>query len=499
MSRDGAGLRERWLAWPGGARLAAGLGVAVLALVLQYGINLIYPLPPFMFLYPAVFLAARFFGVAAGAVACVGATAGAGLLLLETARFAGDDAADPFWRLKAFAALSGVMLWLVHHDRKRELQISAAMNAAAEEAERCRQTFEQASIGVGHTDLNGKWLKVNHHYCRIVGYTRDELLKKRFVDITHPEDRDKDWLAARRLTAGEIDTYSVEKRYIRKDGSTVWVSLTVSVLRNPDGSPVHFISFVEDITAKREVRIQLEAAKEQLQAALKARDEFISVASHELKTPISALMLQTQVEGRLLKKGESELSEPSNLGRMLGQTETQLRRITRLVDDMLDVSRIRSGKLMLKKERIALDNVIRDVLERLNPNLAEAGSPATFECETSIEGEWDRLRLEQVVMNLLTNAMRYGRGKPVTVRLEKLLGARETARLSVSDRGIGVPAELRDRIFDRFERGDDTNNLAGLGLGLYITRQIIESHGGRVWVESEGPAKGSTFKVELPV
>lgn len=163
---------------------------------------------------------------------------------------------------------------------------------------------------------------------------------------------------------------------------------------------------------------------------------------------------------------------------------------------MLDISRIRSGMLSLERKKVNLGELVRDVLERMKSQFigAGCGSPI-LKNFTDVQGDWDAMRIEQVVINLLTNAIRYGAGKSISVSLEC---SNSKAWLRVKDHGIGVAKHSQEKIFNRFERAVDANNFSGLGLGLYISKQIIEAHGGRIWVESE-LGKGSTFFVELPL
>lgn len=228
-----------------------------------------------------------------------------------------------------------------------------------------------------------------------------------------------------------------------------------------------------------------------------ARDDFLSIASHELKTPLTSLKLQAQVMLRAIAKKDQSVLTPERITNLVKQIDSQTTRLTRLVDDMLDISRIRTGRLKIEKETVDLTEVILDVVERLKPQFQNVtGEIPLLEIQQNIHGNWDRFRLEQVITNLLTNAIRYGNGKTVTV---KTAVENTCAKICVIDQGIGIAKENRARIFDRFERaGMSANEVSGLGLGLYITNQIIKAHGGSIHVESE-PGKGSTFIVELPL
>jgi signal transduction histidine kinase len=202
-------------------------------------------------------------------------------------------------------------------------------------------------------------------------------------------------------------------------------------------------------------------------------------------------MLARQFE----KKGESSFST-ERIQKFVEQTLRQVNRLSRLVDDMLDISRIQTKKLALIPEQVNLCELVQDVVDRLSDQFVSVGGepPSLILCEQAV-GNWDRMRIEQVVINLLTNALRYGRGKRVEVRIQVEGGS---AHLFVKDQGIGISKEAQTKIFDRFERAVSSNEVSGLGLGLYISRQIVEAHGGTIRVESE-LGQGATFEVVLPL
>lgn len=239
----------------------------------------------------------------------------------------------------------------------------------------------------------------------------------------------------------------------------------------------------------------LNSTHQELVGAIRARDEFLSIASHELKTPLTSLKLQAQLHLRAIQKKDPKALSEERVGALAHQTEKQVSRLTRLVDDMLDVSRIQFGKLTLKKERFELSALVAEVLAGMKDQFAAAGCAIPqLEAAEDCAGSWDKLRLEQVVTNLLTNAIRYGKGKPVEVKVSARPGWVE---LSVKDQGIGIDPANKKVIFDRFERAVNSNEVSGMGLGLFITRQIVVAHHGQVYVESE-LGKGSVFIVELP-
>jgi signal transduction histidine kinase len=219
------------------------------------------------------------------------------------------------------------------------------------------------------------------------------------------------------------------------------------------------------------------------------------VAAHELRTPLTALQLKLQGLERGLKAAPPERSGPSNVCERLNGALRQTERLSHLIERLLDVSRIAGGRLELAPERFDLAELVRQVAEDFREPAAEAGTELRFHGPERLEGCWDRLRMEQVLVNLVSNAVKYGAGRPVSVRIES---AGERIRISIADEGIGIAAEDLGRIFTRFERAAPVRNYGGLGLGLYISRHIVEAHGGQIEVSSR-PGDGSTFVIDLPL
>ena len=228
--------------------------------------------------------------------------------------------------------------------------------------------------------------------------------------------------------------------------------------------------------------------------ATRTRERFLSIASHELKTPLTSLKLQTQIRKRALEKGNLERFSGENISQLLAEDEKQLNRILRLVDDILDISKIQAGKLSLHLEQFDLYALVGELVDRFSDMITSAGCTITVLGDPAT-GLWDRYRIEQVVTNLLTNAIKYGAGSPIVIEVRSHLNL---AWLSIQDHGIGIAAEDHQRIFGQFERATAHSDVGGLGLGLYIVHQLLESHGGRITVTSE-LGKGATFTVELPL
>jgi signal transduction histidine kinase len=231
----------------------------------------------------------------------------------------------------------------------------------------------------------------------------------------------------------------------------------------------------------------------ELAEAVRLRDDFIAVASHQLKTPLTPLALRLHSLAREAAT-QPESAFAHHVNDYVEMAKRQLTRLSTLMADLLDVSRIASGQLTLELEAVDFGALVRDVVARCKVQAEQAGSVIEVEAP-SIIGQWDELLLEQAVTSLVENAIKFGRGRPIRLRLEAISGS---ARLTVRDEGIGIAPENQSRIFGRFERAVSERNYGGLGLGLYISRTVIEAMGGSISVESQ-PGRGSTFTLQLPL
>lgn len=240
----------------------------------------------------------------------------------------------------------------------------------------------------------------------------------------------------------------------------------------------------------------LQTTQMALEKSLKLRDEFMSVVAHELRTPLNTLFMDVQMRKMLLDRGKIAVFDAAYLEKMVARDQRQVQSMVRLIDDMLDVTRIRSNHLSIRPAPFDLQALLARVVGNLSLQAQAAGSAITLHTDQPVTGCWDEFRIEQVVTNLLTNALRYGNGKPVEVSVLRLGGS---VAIQVRDQGKGIPVQDQQRIFDPFERAvgrDDSTS--GLGLGLYITRQLVEAHGGTINVQSQ-EAAGSLFSVTLPL
>jgi PAS domain S-box-containing protein len=263
--------------------------------------------------------------------------------------------------------------------------------------------------------------------------------------------------------------------------------------RNYDESD---LVLAEELGLRAGTAIDNARAYGEARAAIRLRDEFLSVAGHELRTPLTALQLQLQSLDAAFSRGQVA-AEPARWEPRVHKTVGHAYRLQRLIDELLDVSRITSGRLTLEREQMDLGDLAREVVDRHAAEAQRAGSSVSLEATGNTQGNWDRARLDQVLTNLLSNALKYGAGKPVHVGVVGATGSEGKVRVVVRDQGIGIEPSAQSRIFGRFERAVSDRHYGGFGLGLWIVRELVEAHGGNVHFESE-LGRGSTFVVELP-
>ncbi len=348
---------------------------------------------------------------------------------------------------------------------------------------------------------------------RIKGYSPNEIIGKHFSQFYTPQDIKDGKPALELKTAQTEGRYEEEGWRVKKDGSKFWANVIVTPMRDDKGILRGFAKVTRDLTERKiaadelqkayeslEKRVeerttQLLIAKEEAENAVKTRDEFLSIASHELKTPLTSLKLQIQMRKRHIDSGKIMTYSEEKIREIVNDEDKQINRIGRLIDDMLDITHITSGKLTLEFNETDLGKLVSDVLKRFAPQFEEKHLQVTSKVSDNIIGLWDRYRIEQVFINLLTNAMKYGESKPIEVTVKQ---DDAKAVLVVRDHGLGISPSDHARVFQQFERAVPASSISGLGLGLFIVKQIIESHYGNIHVESE-LGHGSSFIVELPL
>jgi PAS domain S-box-containing protein len=368
-------------------------------------------------------------------------------------------------------------------------------------------SFDYAAVGMALVTLEGGFHKINDAFCGIVGYAADELLATDFQTITHPDDLEKDLTLLQQLVEGEIQSYGMDKRYFHKDGRLVWVHLSVSLVRGPDGAPQHFIAQVQDQTARIEAQDALErqtlslaamaeqlaVAKDAAEDAARAKSEFLATMSHELRTPLNSVI----GFARLLT--DSPDLRPTDR-RYAERVRSAGEGLNVLINDILDYSKLDAGAVSLEIKPFSLDDLVTDTLAMIEPQAADHGVALRRSGRTAGWVEGDSFRLRQVLLNLLSNAVKFTKDASVTVDIAPLdaPAGRRRLRLSVVDEGVGIAPDALGRLFHRFSQADDSisRKFGGTGLGLAISRELVELMGGMIGVESK-QGEGSTFWIEI--
>jgi PAS domain S-box-containing protein len=365
--------------------------------------------------------------------------------------------------------------------------------AAAEE--RWRLTIDNAPVGIALVSLEGQFLRVNDSLCQILGYSSEELAERTFQDLTHPEDLEADLDLLQQLLAGEIARYSMKKRYLRRDGTPIATHLSVSLVRNGRGRPLHFVSHIADRTeeieaAERIERINRELSEQQarLERSNADLEAFAMLASHDLQAPLATIRGYME----LLASEYGDTLEP-NANDWVARATQAAERMSELVSSLLEFSRV-TGAGALTREPVSVTDLVHDVTRDLAQLIQETHAVVEVAADTPLvlaQGS----RLRQVLQNLVQNTIKYrspDRAPECRVGVE----ARDADWLiTVRDNATGIPEEHRESVFSMFTRVNGTE--PGHGIGLAACRQIVERHGGRIWVD-ENPSGGSTFSFTLP-
>jgi PAS domain S-box-containing protein len=380
------------------------------------------------------------------------------------------------------------------------IEHSRAEQALRESEERFRGTFENAAVGIAHADIQGRLLRVNQKYCGILGYSCEELLQKNYQDITHPDDLAVNLEHLTPLLHGQSRSFGLEKRYVRKDGSFVWVEVFVSLQRDAAGNPAYTIAIIQDISERKVLEGELRRAKDAAEAGSRAKDEFLANVSHEIRTPMNAILGMTELTL------DTPLTEDQR--QCLTTVKSAADNLLGIINDLLDFSKIEAGKMELAAADFSLRAAVGDTLRALAPRAHAKGLELVCHVQPdapdALVGDAGRVR--QVLLNLVGNALKFTDQGEVVVRVSSIplpvpdsssrtgAGSGVELRFEVRDTGIGVPKDKQESIFRAFEQEDasTTRKYGGTGLGLSIASRLVALMGGKISVDSE-PGRGSAF------
>ncbi|MBC7691689.1 MAG: PAS domain S-box protein [Methylotenera sp.] len=378
-------------------------------------------------------------------------------------------------------------------------QIQSREHALKKSEAQYRRLVETAEEGIWTIDENQITTFVNPKMAQMLGYAQEEILGKGGMAFASPTEIPMHDRQIELRKQGLHTQYDL--KFIRKDGTPLWTILSASPIYDEQGKYAGSLGVITDITERKKneqdlARLAEENARLYAEAkrTLDLREEFLSIASHELKTPLTPLKIQLQLLKRLSDQDLLATFPKDKLAFIVSSGEHELGRLVRLVEDLLDVSRIQSGQLQLNLKTVDLSSLLAELAERFRPQFATANCILSVTLQSDLNVTADAFRLEQIITNLFTNAIKYGAGKPVSIdlRLEK-----NQVVFELRDEGIGIAEKDHARIFSRFERAVSGRNFGGLGLGLYITQQLVTAHHGKIQVKSQLGA-GALFRIDLP-
>ncbi len=367
------------------------------------------------------------------------------------------------------------------------LRRKQAEEVVRESEARFRQTFELAGSGMAHVGVDGRFLRINRRLREILGRGEAELIGRSVKEISHPDDRDVTDSQRARVRGGELEVAQFEKRYLRADGRTVWVDLTVALARGGDGAPLYEIAVFDDITERKHAEAALHAAHEELKRSNSELEQFAYVASHDLQEPLRMVSSYTQlIQRRYGDKLDGDAKE------FMHYVVDGAARMKQLIEDLLAYSRV--GTKGKQFREIELEAALKRAVTNLRAAIEESGAAVTWDPLPRLSA--DDVQLAQLFQNLIGNALKFrGAGVP---RIHVSAVERESDwEFAVRDNGIGIEPQYFERIFMVFQRLHTKGEYPGTGIGLAICKKVVERHRGEIWVTSQ-PGEGSQFHFTLP-
>ncbi|MGE5136836.1 MAG: PAS domain S-box protein [Gemmatimonadota bacterium] len=400
---------------------------------------------------------------------------------------AGDALAGAF---EIRAARLGDGIVITFHDVSARVSAEERLRSSEE---RYRVTLDSAAAGVANVALDGRFLAVNRRYCEITGYSEQELLARTYMDITHPDDLDSDVAQARRLAAGEIPWYAIEKRYIRKDGSVVWVLLTGGAFRDREGKICEYVATVTDITAQKHAQQEVARLNAELEERVRQRtaelEAFTYTVTHDLRAPL------TSISGFTELLAEEYADQPGSPGtEYAARISAAAGRMRHLIEDLLTLSA--ASRAEIHPAVVDLSALARAAVAALRQ--AEPARSVEVAVEDGVRVVGDERQLGTVMENLIGNAWKFTARTPrAAIRFGAEPAADGTVHCLVSDNGAGFDPADSGKLFRPFSRLHPAEEFPGTGVGLASVQRIIERHHGRCWAEGR-PGKGAVLHFTLP-
>ncbi len=371
-----------------------------------------------------------------------------------------------------------------YNAREHLTDLDHIAKALRESEGRLQALFANAAVGIAELDAQGRFTLANDSLCRLLGAQREVWLGRRLVDVAHAEDRADIASFVTRLLGGGFDTFVAERRFVRHDGETIWVKIALSVAHT-DERGLHGVAVIEDVTERK-------LAEDDLREADRRKDEFLATLAHELRNPLAPIRNSLHI---FRMAGIRD----ATVGRVVDMMERQVAHMVRMVDDLLEVSRISRGKIELRKQRVELASVLRNAVDTSLPLIEAARHKLCVDIpHEPMMLDADPVRLAQVFANLLNNSAKYTKeGGEIRVKVTAEDGV---AVVCVADNGEGIPPAMLTRVFNMFTQlNTGARAQGGLGIGLTLAKTLVHMHGGSIEAFSEGPGKGCELRVRLPL
>ena len=399
--------------------------------------------------------------------------------------------------VQTFVGVASTMTWVLFSDLAEKRRISDSLKKAEEQL---KQTENFSLVMTTHVGLDGSWLKVPKTLCDLLGYTHEELLSSKFKSVTHPDDFLADWSQCQRLINGEIKSFVLEKRYIHKDGEIIWVDLNCSIVLDEENKPLHFLTYIRDITERKNLEEKLKRYSKELEDRVQERtldlersnqdlEEFAYLASHDMQEPLRKIITFSD---RLKEKDDSLNEEAKDY---LSRMQKAAWRMSNYIHDLLEYSKVTQQPK--KYERVSLKKIVDQVIDDLSDQIKSQNATINIGELPTLEA--DPFQLPKTIQNLISNSLKYHRESiPTIINITStFLEKTKSWQIEVSDNGIGIEEKYFDRIFKLFERLHGRSEYEGSGIGLSICKKIIHRHNGTITVKQNLP-HGTTFIITLP-